>query len=170
MCGRTCACACEIHSGKCAKCACVRPFFRRAMCDHTFAHFLGLNCQKMLLFVLKTRMSYSILEHPFLFWIILFCFRTSYSVLNTLNHSANRKIAEKGLKNDEKKNWKIAENFILPEVWVRVRSATTSNWVCAHVCVRTLIWTCEVRACDPKNGHNSRLDDLMKKVFHWLLT
>ena len=44
MCGRTCACACEIHSGKCAECACVRPFFGRAMCDrilHTFAHFLG---------------------------------------------------------------------------------------------------------------------------------
>ena len=56
MCGRTCACACEIHSGKCARCACVRPFFVRAMCDHTFAHFFtlfGTNCQKMLLFVSK---------------------------------------------------------------------------------------------------------------------
>ena len=40
MCGRTCACACEIHSGKCAGCACVRPIFGRAMCDRTFAHFL----------------------------------------------------------------------------------------------------------------------------------
>ena len=48
------------------------------------------------------------------------------------------------------------ENVILPKVGVR--SATTPNWVCAHVCVRTLIWTYEVRACDPKNGHNSHLD------------
>ena len=30
------------------------PFFGRAMCDHTFEHFLGQTCQKMLLFVLKT--------------------------------------------------------------------------------------------------------------------
>ena len=51
MCGR--ACACEIHSEKCAGCACVRLVFGRAMCDHTFAHFLGQTCQKMLLFVLK---------------------------------------------------------------------------------------------------------------------
>ena len=43
------------------------------------------------------------------------------------------------------------------KVRVRVQSATTSNWVCAHVCVRTLIWTCEVRACDQKNGRNSHL-------------
>ena len=75
MCGRTCAC--EIHSGKCAGCACVRPFFGHAMCDRTFAHFLGKNCQKMLHF----RTSFPVLEHLFLFWIILFCFRTSYSVL-----------------------------------------------------------------------------------------
>ena len=44
---------------------------------HTFAHFLGQNCQKMLHF----RTSFPVLEHLFLFWIILFCFRTSYSVL-----------------------------------------------------------------------------------------
>ena len=50
-----------------------------------------------------------------------------------------------------KKEWKVR---------VRVRSATTSNWVCAHVCVRTLIWTCEVRACDPKNGRNSHLENM----------
>ena len=42
MCGRTCACACEIHSGKCGVCACVRLFFGPAMCDHTFAHFRTL--------------------------------------------------------------------------------------------------------------------------------
>ena len=47
MCGRTCACACKIHSGKCAGCVRVRPFFGRAMCDHTFAHFLGQNCHKI---------------------------------------------------------------------------------------------------------------------------
>ena len=34
------ACACEIHSEKCARCACVRLVFGRAMCDPTFAHFL----------------------------------------------------------------------------------------------------------------------------------
>ena len=74
MCGRTCAC--EIHSGKCAGCACVRPFFGRAMCDRTFAHFLGQNCQKMLHF----RTSFPVLEHLFLFWIILFCFRTHLTI------------------------------------------------------------------------------------------
>ena len=31
-----------------------------------------------------------------------------------------------------------------------VRSATNSNWVCAHLCVRTLIWTCEVCVCNSK--------------------
>ena len=45
------------------------------------------------------------------------------------------------------------KNVTLTKVWVWVRSATTSNWVC----VRTLIWTCEVRACDQKNGRNSHL-------------
>ena len=41
---------------------------------------------------------------------------------------------------------------------VRVRSATTIKWGCAHVCVRTDFWTCEVRACDAKNGRNPCLD------------
>ena len=40
---------------------------------------------------------------------------------------------------------------------VRVRSVTTKELMCAHVCVRTLIWMCEVRACDAKNGRNSHL-------------
>ena len=39
---------------------------------HTFAHFLGQNCKKMLCF----RTFFPALEHPFLFWIISFCFRT----------------------------------------------------------------------------------------------
>ena len=62
-------------------------------CDPTFAHFLGQNCQKMLLFVLKiilelNRMSYPVLERPFLLCNVLSCFgsysvlcKTSYSVL-----------------------------------------------------------------------------------------
>ena len=53
-----------------------------------------------------------------------------------------------------KKDRKIAKkNVNLPNMRVRVQSATTSNWVC----VRTLIWTCEVRACDPKKGRISHL-------------
>ena len=39
ICGHTCACACKIHSEKCAGCACVRLVFGRAMCDHIFSHF-----------------------------------------------------------------------------------------------------------------------------------
>ena len=31
----------EIHSGDCVGCAWVRPFFGRAMCDRTIAHFFG---------------------------------------------------------------------------------------------------------------------------------
>ena len=162
-CGRTCACACEIHSGKCAGCACVRPFFWRAMCDHTFAHFLGQDYQIMQLFALKTRsrtrMSYPVLDHLFLLWNILSCFRTSYSDLEHpilfVNTKKNHKNNEKLLKKWWKKIEKLLKNLILPKV--RVRSATTPNWVCAHVCVRTLIWMCELRACDPKNGRNSHL-------------
>ena len=69
MCGRTCACACEILSEKCVRCACVRHVFGCAMCDHTFAHFLHQNGQKKLFFVLIkncSRISYPVLEHPFL--------------------------------------------------------------------------------------------------------
>ena len=51
MCSRTCACACEIHSEKCAECECVRLVFVCVMCDPTFAHFLEQNCQKLLFFV-----------------------------------------------------------------------------------------------------------------------
>ena len=43
---------------------------------YTFAHFLGQTCQKMLRF----RTFFPALERPFLFLIIFFCFRTSYSV------------------------------------------------------------------------------------------
>ena len=51
MCGRTCKCACKISSEKCARCACVRVVFGRAMCDHTFANFLEQNCQKISYFL-----------------------------------------------------------------------------------------------------------------------
>ena len=44
-------------------------------------------------------------------------------------------------------------------VQVRVRSATTKELECAHMCVQTYIWTCDVRACDAKNGRNSHLGD-----------
>ena len=40
------------------------------------------------------------------------------------------------------------------KVRVRVRSAIIIKLGCAHVCVRTDFWTCEVRACDAKNGRN----------------
>ena len=32
------------------------------------------------------------------------------------------------------------------------------------VCVRTLIWMCEVNACDPKKGRNSHLAKKPKRV------
>ena len=73
--------------------------------------FLGVRCAITLLhtFCLKNqyriRMSYPILEHPFLLWNILSCFRSPFSVLehlilfqNTLNH----KNVEKLQKNVEK--------------------------------------------------------------------
>ena len=69
MCGCKCACLCEIHSEKCVRYVCVRLVFRRAMYDHTFAHFLEQNGQKKLFFIFSknySRMSYPVLEHPFL--------------------------------------------------------------------------------------------------------
>ena len=46
-----------------------------------FAHFLGQNCQKMQLFVLKTILE---LECPIPFYNILSCFGTSFPVLDHL--------------------------------------------------------------------------------------
>ena len=96
MCGRTCACACEIHSEKCVRCACVRLVFGRAMCDHTFAHFLEQNGQEVAFFCLKNcfRTSFSPLEHPF-------GFQTFFSALKCsilLEHLI--------------KCWKFAENLL----------------------------------------------------------
>ena len=71
ICGRKFAFACEIHFGKCAGCACVRPFFGRAMCDRTFAHFWNKIARKCYIF-----------EHPFLLWNVLSCFELPYSVLD----------------------------------------------------------------------------------------
>ena len=47
-----CACgsACEMHSGMCVRCACVRTFLGVAMCDSTFAQFLQQNGKNLLLF------------------------------------------------------------------------------------------------------------------------
>ena len=59
-----------------------------------------------------------------------------------------------------KKDWK----FAVISRKVRVRSATTSNWMCPHMCVRTLIWTCKVGACDPKNSRNSHFGKLVDKT------
>ena len=55
------ACACKIHSEKCAGCACVRLVFGRAMCDLTFAHFWNKIARKC-----YSITSYPILEHLFL--------------------------------------------------------------------------------------------------------
>ena len=63
MCVRTCAC--EIHSEKCAGCACVWLVFGRAMCHRTFAHFLEQNCLKMLLFVLKSNVLSMVVSMDF---------------------------------------------------------------------------------------------------------
>ena len=66
--GMSCEGACEIHFEKCAKCACVRLVFGRAMCDHTFAHLLEQNGQEMAIFCLHNyfRSSFPVLEHLFL--------------------------------------------------------------------------------------------------------
>ena len=69
MCGRTCACVCEILSGECAGCTCVRPFLGLAMCDRSFAHVCTLFARKCY-----------VLEHTFLLWNILSCFGPSHSV------------------------------------------------------------------------------------------
>ena len=89
MCGHSCAC--KIHYEKCVRCACMRLIFRRAtavhchksyirraICDRTFWNKTAKNA----LFFLKTTLErpYPVLEHPFLLWYILSCFRRSYSV------------------------------------------------------------------------------------------
>ena len=58
----------------------------------------------------------------------------------------------------EKNPWDGTVSYtVFKKVRVRVRSATTKELACAHACVRALIWTCEVRACDAKNRRNSHL-------------
>ena len=59
--GRTCACACKIHSGKCVGCACLRHIFGRAMFDLTFAHFWNKIARKC-----YSIMSNPVLKHLFL--------------------------------------------------------------------------------------------------------
>ena len=116
---------------------------------HLFAHFFGTKLPVILCF----RTFFPTLEHPFLFWIILFYFRTSFFCFGTHQTIKMMKNCWKKFEKLMEIDWKIAE------VRVRVQIATTSDWVCAHVCVRTLIWMCEVRACDPKNRRNSHLEN-----------
>ena len=89
-CGRTCACACEIHSGKCAGCACMRPFYGRAMCDCTL-YFLHTFWDKI------ARKCY-VFEHLFLLWNILSGFGSSYSDLEHLILFLNTKKTMKIMK------------------------------------------------------------------------
>ena len=93
----------RVHANyeKCVRCACMPLIFRHAtvtkvtsgenchntyircgIWDRTFAHFLEQNSKKMPFFVLKTILEcpYPVLEHLFLLWYVLSCFRTSYSV------------------------------------------------------------------------------------------
>lgn len=105
-------------------------------------------------------MSYSVLEHLFLLWNVLSCFGSFYSVLEQPKPQKCWKITEKSFKKWWKKIEKLLKNVILPKV--RVRSATTSNYV------RTLIWTCDVRACDPKNGRNSHLASSVLTLEYWI--
>ena len=80
MCGRTCACACEFHSEKCARCACVRLVFGRAMCDGTLHTFWNKTEIKWHFFCLKNY-SWTALEHLFLLWNFLSCFGTFFPAL-----------------------------------------------------------------------------------------
>ena len=116
---RVCMC-----SWKCAGCACVRPFLGRAHFCTLLHIFWGQNCQKMLHF----RTSFPVLEHLFLFWIILFCFRTSYSILE---HHNLLTITIKILKSC----WKKFEKLMKKEWKVRVRCEVRPIQIgCAHTC------------------------------------
>ena len=120
------------------------------MCDCTFAHFseqnVKISCFRTSFSCFRT--SFPVLEHPFPvlehpFLVLERPLRTAYSDLEIEN---------------PKNCWK---NVNLQKVCgVRVWSATTLGGRCAHVCVRTYIWTCEVRACDPKKGRNPCLVNL----------
>ena len=60
-----------------------------------------------------------------------------------------------------KKDLKIAEKHYFTK-------SAGAGAKCDHfkLGVRTLIWTCEVRACDPKNGRNSHLVKTMVFCYH----
>ena len=75
-------CAMCVRAARFQACHCHKSYIRRAICDHTFAHFLEQNSKKKPFFVLKTIVErpYPVLEHPFLLWYSLSCFRTSYIV------------------------------------------------------------------------------------------
>ena len=85
---RTCDVRAEVRAERglqlCVVYACVRLVFGRAMCDHTFAHFLEQKQPNNAIIgqrIFTFRKSYPILEHHFLFLNIISCFRTSFSVL-----------------------------------------------------------------------------------------
>ena len=75
-------CAMCVRAACFQACHCHNSYIRRGICDCTFAHFLEQNSKKMPFFVLKTILEcpYPVLEHLFLLWYVLSCFRTSYSV------------------------------------------------------------------------------------------
>ena len=54
----------------CVRCACVQLVFGRAMCDHTFAHFLEQERPNNVIIgqkIFTFRKSYPVLEHLILF-------------------------------------------------------------------------------------------------------
>ena len=74
--GMRCEGACKIHSLKCPGCACVELVFGSVMFDLTFTHFWNKIARKC-----YSITSYSVIEHLFLLVNIIFCFWTSYFVL-----------------------------------------------------------------------------------------
>ena len=98
VCSHMCMCVRNPFWKVSGMCVCAALFWACDVRLHfcTLLHiFWGQNCQKMLHF----RTSFPALERPFLFWIILFCFRMSYSVLEHTKPKKCWKIAEKSLKN-----------------------------------------------------------------------
>ena len=105
--------------------------------------FLGVRCATLLLHTFGTKLpENAILERLISIQNIFSCFRTSFPDLERLimflNTRKMLKNVEKLLKNSCKNIEKLLKlfwkNVNLPKR--RVWSATTSNWRCAHLCVR----------------------------------
>ena len=73
--------------------------------------FWGQNCQKTLHF----RTPFPALERPFLFWIILFCFRMSYSVLEHTKPKNVEKLLKKVWKIDAHLNLDVRSACMRPK-------------------------------------------------------